>query len=295
MKYRFIAGHKDEFPIQALCRVLAVSSSGYYAWRNRPASARAKSNQVLLEQIKQAHQASRATYGSPRIHAELRAQGVLCSSNRVARLMRQHGIRVKRRKRRQSTTDSRHDYPVAPNWLNQDFTAMAPNRKWLADITYIDTWEGWLYLAVVLDVFSRRIVGWAMAEHRETPLVEQALQMALLRRKPAADLLHHSDRGSQYASHDYQALLAIHQIQVSMSRKGNCYDNAMLESFIGTLKTECGVDRYETRRTARGTIFEYIEVWYNRQRRHSALHYCSPAEYEQLYVDSVNSVSTKPG
>lgn len=284
MKYQFIAAHREEFEIKVMCRVLGVSRSGYYAWRNRPTSARKMADQALSQHIKEIHQQSRQTYGSPRIQVELAEQGVNCSGKRVARLMRQEEVVAKQsRKFKVSTTDSAHPYPVAPNLLDQDFTTSQPNEKWLADITYIPTAEGWLYLAVVLDLYSRRIVGWAMRDNLERHLVIAALQMALQRRQPSSGLLHHSDRGSQYASDDYQALLTQHQIRCSMSRKGNCYDNAPTESFFGTLKTElvhhCD---YQTKAEAKTDIFEYIEVFYNRTRRHSALSYQSPVNFEKL-------------
>lgn len=284
MKYQFIADYREEFEITVMCRVLAVSRSGYYAWRKRPPSARKMADQALSQQIKDIHQQSRQTYGSPRIQAELAENGVNCGTKRVARLMRDEELFAKQhRKFRVSTTDSAHPYPVAPNLLDQDFSASRPNEKWLTDITYIPTAEGWLYLAVVLDLYSRRIVGWAMSNSLERPLVLAALQMALDIRQPPPGLLHHSDRGSQYASHDYQALLTKYQMQVSMSRKGNCYDNAPTESFFGTLKTElvhhC---HYQTHAEAKTDLFEYIEVFYNRVRRHSALQYQSPVNYEKL-------------
>lgn len=268
--------------MKTMCHVLAVSESGYYAWRKRAPSQRQRDNERLTEQICQAYEQGRQVYGSPRIHAELRAQGIVCGKHRVERLMRQAGLRAIQKRRRVCTTDSQHSDPVAPNLLQRDFTAPAPNRKWLTDITAIWTAEGWLYLAVVLDVYSRPIVGWAMAAHREESLVEAALWMALGRRHPAEELLHHSDRGSQYTSLAYQAVLAQFQIQVSMSGKGDCYDNAMMESFFSSLKTEC-VNRqaYQSRAEAKGSIFEWIEVFYNRQRRHSSLAYQSPAAFEQ--------------
>jgi putative transposase len=268
--------------VKMMCRVLAVSESGYYAWRRREPSHRQLANERLTEQIRQTYERGRHVYGSPRVHAELRAQGILCGKHRVARLMQQAGLRAVQKRRRICTTDSRHDDPVAPNVLQRDFTAPAPNRKWLTDITAIWTAQGWLYLAVVLDVYSRLIVGWAMAAHREESLVEAALWMALGRRKPGEELLHHSDRGSQYSSLAYQTVLAQFHIQVSMSRKGDCYDNAMMESFISSLKTEC-VHRhtYQSREQAQASIFEWIEVFYNRQRRHSSLAYLSPVAYEQ--------------
>jgi len=267
-----------------MCRVLGVSESGYYAWRKRPPSARGEANRVLVEQIRCIHQESHQTYGSPRIRAALRAQGVVCNQKRVARLMRLYHIRgCDRRRRRRTTTQSHHRYPVAANLLQRDFTAEAPNRKWLGDISYIDTREGALYLASLEDVFSRKIVGWAMDDHMETALVERALRMALAQRQPAAGLLHHSDQGSQYASDAYRGLLAKRDIVASMSRTGDCYDNAMKESFFATLKTECATEPFATRAEARTTVFEYIEVFYNRQRLHSALGYRSPEHFERLH------------
>jgi len=265
-----------------MCRVLGVSTSGFYAWQGRPVCERKRANQRLLAEIHAIHERSRQTYGSPRIHAELRAQGIVCSRGRVARLMRLNGVMARRRKRCKVTTKVDARLPVAPNLLARDFTADRPNTKWLADITYIDTYEGWLYLATVLDIYSRRIVGWSMHTRMTTDLVEDALRMALGQRDHDDELLHHSDRGSQYTSGDYQTLLAQAQITPSMSGTGNCYDNAMMESFFATLKTECADYRFVTRADARQAIFEFIEVWYNRQRRHSALNYLTPAEFEAL-------------
>lgn len=284
MKYQFIADHRQEIEITAMCRVLKVSRSGYYAWRERPVSEREMANQKLTEQIEEIHQESRQTYGSPRIYAELVDQGVKCGHNRVARLMRQAELRAKqKRKFKVTTTDSAHNYPVAPNLLDQDFQAGRPNEKWVADITYIATAEGWLYLAAVMDLYSRRIVGWAMGDTLERWLPLAALHMALETRQPSPGLLHHSDRGSQYASDDYQAVLTKYQMQGSMSRTGNCYDNAPIESFFGTLKTELVHHRhYVTRAEAKTDIFEYIEVFYNRFRRHSALDNLCPAVFENL-------------
>ena len=284
MKYQFIAAHRTEFAVTVMCRVLAVSRSGYYAWLKRPTSLREMANQALRQQIKHIHQHSRQTYGSPRIQAELRVQGLKCGQNRVARLRREQKLWAKqKRKFKVTTTDSAHNYPVAPNLLNQNFTATQANEKWLTDITYIPTAEGWLYLAAVLDLYSRRIVGWAMSDRLERQLVINALNMAIQRRQPAAGLLHHSDRGSQYASDDYQALLTHHQMCCSMSRTGNCYDNAPMESFFGSLKTElvhhC---HYLTQAEAKTRIFEYIELFYNRFRRHSALLFQSPVNFENL-------------
>jgi putative transposase len=286
VKYQFIADHREEFEITVMCRVLGVVRSGYYAWRQRPISAREMANQDLSQQIKKIHQHSGQTYGSPRIQAELAAQGVRCGHNRVARLMRQAELQSKQsRKFKVATTDSSHNYPVAPNRLNQDFTASRANQKWLADITYIPTDEGWLYLATVLDLYSRRIVGWAMSDSLERQLVIDAFLMAVETRQPPPGLLHHSDRGSQYASDEYQALLTKFGMQGSMSRKGNCYDNAPMESFFGSLKTEWVHHRhYRTRAEAKTDIFEYIEVFYNRFRRHSALDYQCPVVFEQLTI-----------
>ena len=284
MKYRFVADHSHEFPVTRMCRVLTVSTSGYYAWRERPQSQRAQDNLELVDRIKEIHAASRETYGSPRVHAELvQGQGIHCNKKRVERLMRIHDIRGRqRRRRRVKTTDSNHSLPVAPNLLDRQFEADAPNRKWVADITYVPTAQGWLYLAVVLDLFSRRVIGWSMADTMCTLLVKDALEMAISLRHPQAGLLHHSDRGSQYASAEYQAVLQTDQAVPSMSRAGNCYDNAAMESFFGTLKCELIHDRhYRTRAEARQDIFEYIEVFYNRQRRHSSLGFLSPVAYEE--------------
>jgi putative transposase len=284
MRFAFIADHEAAFEVTILCRMLAVSASGYYTWRKRPTSSRAEANAILVEQIGHIHQQSRQTYGSRRVVAALRAQGMACNRKRVVRLMQMAGLGgCDRRKHRPITTQSAHDQPVAANVLARDFSASAPNQKWVSDITYIDTAEGWLYLAGIEDVYSRKIVGWAMADHMETALVERALHMALGQRQPEAGLLHHSDRGSQYASDAYRALLAKHHIVVSMSRTGNCYDNAMKESFWATLKAECATRPFATRTQARSTLFEYIEGFYNRQRLHSALGYCSPAQFEQQF------------
>jgi len=281
MSYRFIKEQQREYPVRRICQALGVSVSGYYAWHKRPVSPRELANRELVRHIQAAHQASYQTYGSPRIHAELKANGQACSPGRVARLMRMNGIQARRRRRYKVTTQSQHDHPVAPNLLKREFTAERPNQVWLTDITYVPTAEGWLYLAAVLDLFSRQIVGWSMGSRLKTGLVKDALQMALDRRQPPAQLMHHSDRGSQYASADYQSLLAKHTMQVSMSGAGSCYDNAPMESFFSSLKSErvhhC---RYLTRADARHDLFNFIEVFYNRQRRHSSLGYLSPAAFE---------------
>lgn len=286
MKYQFIAHHREGFEITVMCRVLGVSRSGYYAWGQRPVSAREMANQALTQQIKDIHHQSRQTYGSPRIQAELADKGVQCGHNRVARLMQEAELQAKQsHKFKVTTTNSSHDYPVVPNRLNQDFIASRANEKWLADITYIATDQGWLYLAAVLDLYSRRIVGWAMSDSLHRQLVFDALHMALQNRQPLPGLVHHSDRGSQYASDDYQALLTKFGMQASMSRKGNCYDNAPMESFFGSLKTEWVYHRhYRTRSEAKTDIFEYIELFYNRFRRHSALDYQCPVGFEQLAI-----------
>jgi putative transposase len=281
MKYQFIAEHRHEYPVSTMCHVLEVAVSGYYAWFKRPPSRRSQQNTGLGEHIVRIYQQNRQVYGSPRIHAVLQAEGQSCGKNRVARLMRELGLSARPRKHRTRTTDSQHDQPVAPNLLNREFSAKAPNAKWVADITAIWTSEGWLYLAVVLDIFSRLVVGWAMDAHRDEALVEQAARMALAQRQPAPGLLHHSDRGSQYTATDYRELLEQYGIVMSMSGKGDCYDNALMESFFGTLKTEC-VDRqsFVSLAQARLVIFEYLEVFYNRQRLHSSLGYLSPVTYE---------------
>lgn len=250
-------------------------------------------NQQLTAAIQITFKRSRGTYGAPRIHAELKSQGIECSRPRVARLMRKAGIKARRRRAyKVTTTLSKHNYPVAPNTLNRQFWAAGPDEKWVGDITYIPTKEGWLYLAAVLDIYSRKVVGWAMDKHMEEGLVASALQMAAKHRQPGEGVLHHTDRGSQYASHAYQQLLDTHGMQVSMSRKGDCYDNAVMESFFSTLKAECVTGVYTSRAQARQSIFEYVEVWYNRQRRHSALGYQSPETFEQRYFES-NPVSIK--
>jgi transposase InsO family protein len=282
MKYIFMAAHETQFQIKRMCRMLGVRRSGYYAWRKRSPSTREQANQALLELIKTEHQVSRKTYGSPRLHMVLRRKGVRCGHNRVARLMRLHGITALARRRYHPVTTQRQPGTVpAPNHLNQVFSATAPNQKWVSDFTYIETDEGWLYLAVVLDLFSRKVIGWSMSQKMDTTLVLTALRMALLGRRPPAGLLHHSDQGSQYTSAAYCSCLTAALAQLSMSGVGNCYDNAVMESFFGTLKTECVTGPFRTCALARTTIFEYMEVWYNRQRLHSTLGYTSPVDFEQ--------------
>jgi putative transposase len=283
MTFRFIEQHKDRWPVRLLCQTLEVSPAGYYAWRRRPPSAREQRRDALVVEVRAIHALVKARYGSPRIHAELVARGQDCCVNTVAKLMRDNDIAAKTaRKFRRTTTDSDHDLPVADNLLGRQFDPAAANEVWLADITYLPTREGWLYLAAVEDLYSRRVVGWAMAEHMESRLVVDALEMAIKRRLPGEELLAHSDRGSQYASEHYQRLLVKHGITCSMSRKGDCWDNAPMESFFASLKKELVHDAdFATRAEARAALFEYIEVFYNGQRRHSSLGYVSPAEYEQ--------------
>lgn len=281
MRYYFIAAHEEIYAVKRMCAVLGVERSGYYAWRSRPVSEREKANQALVEDIRCVYQESRKTYGSPRIHMALRRKGIICGKNRVARLMQAHQIVARKRHKRHPVTTRRAEGAIpAPNLLNRDFSAPLPNRKWVSDITYIDTAEGWLYLASVLDLYSRKIVGWAMADHLQTTLVEMALNMALHRRWPQSGLLHHSDQGCQYTSLAYQEHLASLRCQVSMSRTGNCYDNAVMESFYATLKEECAFTQFATKAQARTHIFEYIEAWYNRLRLHSSLGFRSPEEFE---------------
>lgn len=286
MRFSFIRDHKAEFPVERLCAILKVSRGGYYAWSRRPPSPAALRRGQLVAEIRVAHGESRATYGSPRVYRALKARGVPCCENTVAKLMKAEGVRPKaRRPFVVRTTDSRHDRPVAGNGLNREFYPDRPNAVWTADITYVPTAEGWLYLAVVLDLFSRRVVGWATADHLRSELTCDALRMALEHRKPRGELLHHSDRGVQYASEAYRHLLVEHAIEPSMSRTGNCWDNAVTESFFSTAKRELTHhESYATREEARQSLFEYIEVFYNRQRLHSTLGYRSPVEYEVRFA-----------
>jgi len=284
MRYQFIRAHRLEFRVKRMCRVLEVSASGYYAWQLAQVSTRELENRVLVEQIRAAYKTSRRTYGSPRIQASLVRQGIACGRHRVARLMRREGISPQKRHKRHPVTTQRQPgvIPVL-NHLNQDFSATVINEKWVSDFTYIDTAQGWLYLAIVLDLFSRKVVGWAMAEQMDSALVEAAWRMAVQGRRPSSNLLHHSDQGRQYTSASYQSCLSSAHMQVSMSRVGNCYDNAVAESFFGTLKAECVTSQFASQALAHTAIFEYIEVWYNRQRLHSTLGYLSPAEFEQQH------------
>lgn len=282
MRFRFIDDHQGEWPVRTLCRALRVSPAGYYAWRSRPESARAAANRALLENVWRLHARHHGRYGSPRMHAALRAEGRGVSRGRVERLMRFHGIQATAARRyRPGTTNSRHGLPVAPNLLEQRFTASAPNQVWLADITYVPTGEGWLYLAAVLDLATRKVVGWAMRDHLRTELAASALLMAVQRQHPAPGLIQHTDRGCQYASGEYRGLLDAAGLRASMSRRGNCLDNAPMESFFHTLKVEfVHQRRWATRDEARRELFAYVEGYYNRQRIHSALGYRTPEQAE---------------
>jgi transposase InsO family protein len=286
VKFAFVKAHRDAWPVGTLCDVLGVARSGYYAWGRRAAagpSARRRRRDELAAKVKAVHAENRGVYGSPRVCRVLAARGEPACENTVAKVMREEGIRARaKRTFVPRTTDSAHAGPVAPNTLGRDFAAAAPDRKWAADITYVPTGEGWLYVAGVIDLCTRRLVGWAMADHMRADLVADALTMAVARRgPPPPGLLHHSDRGSQYAADDYQRLLAAHGITCSMSGRGDCWDNAVMESFWATLKTELvHLQQYATRDEARRSIFEYVEVFYNRTRLHSALGYLSPEQFE---------------
>jgi len=282
MRFQLIDAAKKEFPVQRLCKVLGVSQSGYFAWRSRPASQRQRDDLVLLAHVRSAFALSNETYGSPRLTRELQGQGLSIGRRRTARLMRENGLRARQPRRFKRTTDSLHAFPVAPNLLDQDFAAERPDAKWAADISYLWTREGWLYLAVVIDLFARRVVGWAVSERLHKELALAALHRALAVRRPSAGLIHHSDRGSQYCSTEYQAELHKHGILISMSGKGNCYDNSMVEAFFTTLKSEL-VWRtvFQTRAAANEALARYIDGFYNPTRRHSALDHVSPAQFER--------------
>jgi transposase InsO family protein len=285
--FRFIEGHQGPWPVRVLCQTLGVSPAGYYAWRRRPRSAGEQRRDTLLGEIRSIHAEVKARYGSPRMAAELNARGLDCSENTVASLMKAHGIRAKRPRRFVRTTDSRHGLPVAENVLDRDFDPTEPNAAWCADITYIPTADGWLYLAVVEDLFSRKIVGWSMDATMTSRLAVDALEMAIRLRLPGEGLVAHSDRGSQYASEHYQGLLGKHGIVCSMSGVAQCWDNAPVESFFASLKRELVHDEsYTTREQARASIFEYVEVFYNRVRRHSSLGYLSPEEFERSHYQN---------
>ena len=277
---------KEQFSIQRMCKVFGVSESGYYAWVKRPPSKRAKENEDLLGKINEIFQDSRETYGSPRIHQVLIQTGVKCGRNRVARLMKLNRIRARRKRRKfPKTTQRGLGRIAAPNLVQRNFNPVIPNQIWVSDITYIDTAEGWLYLATVMDLFDREIVGWSMDDHMETSLIEAAFKMALKRRNAQPGWVHHSDQGSQYTSQSFRQLLNQVGCIPSNSSVGNCYDNAVAESFFSTLKAECAYSQFTTRDQARTVIFEYIEVWYNRKRLHSSLGYLSPARFNKIYSD----------
>ena len=284
MKYCFVKDYRSEFTIEKMCQVLKVSRSGFYDWNSRKKSRRQMENEILREKIEEIFKKSRELYGSPRVHAELKAQGYLCSKNRVARLM-QGKFTAKTVKMFRRTTDSEHRHRPAPDLVNQNFVAPAPNSIWTSDITYIKTLEGWLYLAVVLDMYSRKVIGWSMNERLTKELVLAAVSNAIIRRKIAGELIFHSDRGVQYACDVFQSFLKRNKIRQSMSRKGICYDNAITESFFHTLKTEhIYFNRYRTREEAKQSIFSYIEVFYNLERRHSSIEYLSPDQFERRSI-----------
>ena len=282
MTFAFIEAHQEEWPVRVLCDALEVSPAGYYAWLRRPPSFQEQRRQALLVLIQAVHAEAKQRYGSPRVHAALAARGEPCSINTVAKVMRDHGIRAKSARKFRCTTDSNHPLPVAANILDRQFDPAGPNEAWVADITYIPTREGWLYLAIVEDLYSRKVVGWSMADTMESRLVVDALELAVQRRLPGEGLVAHSDRGSQYASEHYQRLLGKHGIECSMSGVAQCWDNAPAESFFASLKKELTHhEDYQTREEAKASIFEYVEIFYNNQRLHSSLGYLTPAEYEQ--------------
>lgn len=280
MKYQFIKRHQLEFSVQRMCRVLELSISGFYAWLKRGESRRKQEDALLLQAVRRLYEASRGTYGSPRIYRALKEEGWRVGEKRVALLMQRHDMRAHRKQGYKRVGRSSASVLAAPNILDRNFEAKEPNRKWLADMVQIATEEGWLHLAAVMDTFSRKIVGWSMATHKRSEVAQNALKMAIARRRPAGALLHHSDLGSQYTDKGYRQLLTDYRITSSMSRAGSCYDNAMMESFFATLKVECARQKFATITQARLELFEYIEAWYNRQRQHSALDYLSPTEYE---------------
>lgn len=281
MKFAFIAARDVAFPVSVMCRVLGVTRSGFYAWSKRPTPAREKADAQLAATVASVHKRSRKTYGSPRVHAELKARGLRVGRKRVERLMRENGLQGRRKRRFRRTTDSKHNGPIAPNVVAREFTVAEPNRVWVTDVTAIATEEGWLFLAAILDLYSRRVVGWATSGNNDTVLALNALQGALKTRRPAPGLVHHSDRGSPYASADYRAALRRHRARRSMSRKGDCWDNAVAESFFATLRAELvDHERYVSRTAARKSIGDYIDNFYNVQRRHSYLGYLNPIEFE---------------
>lgn len=281
MKYQFIQIHRSEFPVKKMCQILKVSRSGYYKREYKKPSNRDEENNALLNRIKVVYETNRGCYGSPRITKQLNRDGITCGKNRIARIMQKNNIKAKTKKRFKITTNSKHNYPAAPNLLKQDFTAIGINQKWVSDITYIYTKEGWLYLAGILDLCSKKIVGWSFSDRLTRDLSIKALEQALKGRNISGELILHSDRGIQYSCNDYTNLFAGNSLIQSMSGKGNCYDNAVMESFFKTLKSELiRWERYATRNEAKKSIFEYIEVYYNRKRMHSSIGYMSPVEFE---------------
>lgn len=282
MRFAFIEAEKAAYPVGMMCRLLRVARSGFYAWLERPESERSRIDQQLTVEVRSVFESSRRRYGSPRIHAELRGRGRAVGRHRVARLMRAEGLQARKRRRFVNTTDSKHGHPVAPNLVQRNFEASAPNQVWAGDVTFIDTHDGWLYLAVLMDLFSRRIVGWAMSDKNDEALTLRALIMAVDQRAPEAGLIHHTDRGTTYASTEYQDKLRRHGLRCSMSRRGNCLDNAVAESFFSTLKTECTSRvTFPSREAARREVLEYVATFYNATRRHSTIGYRSPMEYEK--------------
>ena len=288
MKFKFIENNRKDFKIGKMCKVLGVTRSGYHSYLKNRYSKRKMENRILLELIEQIWKNSHKLYGYRRVHAELRSQGLYCNRKRILRLMHQNNIAAKTKKKFKKTTNSNHSNYISPNLLEQNFRVNLPNKIWVADITYISTYEGWLYLSVVLDLYSRKVVGWSMSNRMTSQLVIDSLEHAIADRKPEVELIFHSDRGSQYASIDFRRLLKKYEIIQSMSGKGNCYDNAVAESFFHTLKTELVYwIKYKTRKEARSSIFAYIEGFYNRRRRHSYLNYFSPSNFEILYLKKV--------
>jgi putative transposase len=287
MKYQFMKDHSGEFPVKKMAEVLNISNSRYYSWLRNPYY-KIRKDHDIGKRIVDIFKTKKKLYGSPRIHSELKDEGINCGHNRVAKIMRKKGLKARIKKKFKATTDSNHDYPVAPNILNRNFTTYEPNKAWVSDITYIWTYEGWLYLCVIIDLFARKVIGWSMSENIDSVLVKDAFNMALINRTPGKGLIFHSDRGVQYASYDFQKLLKDNFVIQSMSRKGNCWDNACAESFFSTLKNEevfCKI--YRTRKEARSSIFEFIEIFYNRFRKHSFLDYMSPENYERKWLKKI--------
>jgi putative transposase len=287
MKYQFMKDQSGEFPVKKMAKVLNISSSRYYSWLKNP-YIKIRKDYDIGKRIEDIFETKKKVYGSPRIHSELKDEGINCGHNRVAKIMRKKGLKARIKRKFKVTTDSNHNYPIMPNILNRNFTTDKPDKAWVGDITYIWTYEGWLYLCVIIDLFARKVVGWSMSENIDSALVKAAFNMAVINRTPGKGLIFHSDRGVQYASYDFQKLLKDNYVIQSMSRKGNCWDNACAESFFSTLKNEevfCKI--YQTRKEARSSIFEYIEIFYNRFRKHSFLDYTSPENYERKWFKKI--------